>query len=102
MKSVICTVTLVFGAIAPAVHADATRGSQAASGSERLMLERWADRSTRNQMSSLEAGFANMLLRSRDDVPAASVVRGDPDPVAVRIAAALRAQRASGGTSTGR
>ena len=94
MKSVICTITLVLGVIVPAAFGDASPRSDRGSSSNNL-LAHWTDRATRNQMSSLETGFASMLAR-RDELPTRSLVRGEPDPVASIIAAALQAQRASG------
>lgn len=99
MKSVICTITLVLGAIAPAAFGDVSPGSEPRSSSDG-MIERWTDRATRNQISSPEAGFANMLAR-RDELPTRSLVRGEPNPVALKIAAALQAQRASGWVNSG-
>ena len=113
MKFVICTIALAVSVITPDAHADVPRGpdqvntafvrmlaqeatsvtAQAAiTGNSNRMFEDWVNRATRNEMSSLEAGFAHMLAR-RDDTPTRSIVRGKPDPVASVIAETLRSQR---------
>ena len=113
MKFVICTIALAVSAITPEAHADVPRGpdqvngafvrmlaqeatsvtAQAAiTGNSNRMFEGWVNRATRNEMSSLEAGFAHMLARC-DDAPTRSIVRGNPDPVASVIAETLRSQR---------
>jgi hypothetical protein len=112
MKFVICTIALAASAITPGAHADVPRGPDAVNSAFRMLaqeaisvtapvpitgnsnrvFESWVNRATRNEVSSLEAGFAHMLAR-RDDAPTRLIVRGKPDPVALAIAETLRSQR---------
>ena len=68
----------------------------AAAGENDDYFERWVNAAARNDRNSLEAGFTRMLERC-DETPAASIVRGEPDPLAIMVAEALRAQRQADG-----
>ena len=113
MKFFICTIALAVFTIAPGAHAGVPRGPDAVNGAfvrmleqeamnvtaraaitgnSNRMLESWVNSATRNEVSSLQAGFAHMLAR-RDEAPKRSIVRGRPDPVALAIAEKLRSQR---------
>jgi hypothetical protein len=111
MKAVICTIAFAAFAVAPRAYADVPPGPDAINGAFVRMLgseattaaavaatpdsdrmfERWVNRVARNEMSSAEAGFARMIARTAEK-PAPLVARGEPEPLARMIAAALQAQ----------
>ena len=75
-------------------HESATTMSSGAAVGEAsdFLFERWVNATARGEMSSLEAGFVHMLQRCAD-TPHALVARGEPDPLAVMVAATLQAQQ---------
>jgi hypothetical protein len=112
MKTVICTIAFAAFTVVPRADAEVPPGPDAINGafvrlmaneatppatavpapeSER-MFERWVNRVARNEMSSVEAGFARMIARTAEK-PAPLVARGEPEPLARAIAAALQAQQ---------
>jgi hypothetical protein len=113
MKTVICTIAFAAFAVVPRADADVPPGPDAINGAFVRMLgneattpvavattpasdrlfERWVNRVARNEMSSVDAGFARMIARTAE-TPAPLTARGEPEPLARMIAAALQAQRA--------
>jgi hypothetical protein len=113
MKTVFCAIALAAFAVVPRANADVPPGPDSINGAfVRLMaheattlaasatapdpdrmFERWVNRVARNEMSSAEASFARMIARTAEK-PAPLTARGEPEPVARMIAAALQAQRA--------
>jgi hypothetical protein len=112
MKHVICTIALAVSAISGAQaavphgpdafngafvrmlghEATSARDSSIVTNDSDRRFETWVNGAARNEVSSLEAGFARMLARA-DQVLTRSIVYGKPDPVAAKIAEALGSQR---------
>lgn len=120
MKAVICTIAFAACAVVHVARAGVPAGPDAVNGafvrlfaleattpalaavpdSERV-FEHWVNRVARDETSSAEAGFAQMIARSAEK-PAPLAARGEPEPLARMIASALQAQRSHGQTFVSR
>jgi hypothetical protein len=83
----------IHGAFARMLDHESAALSTAAANPDAAFVEHWVNSASRRDMGSLEAGFVHMLERTRD-VPQPLVARGEPDPLASLVAAALHVQQA--------